>query len=570
MDEESEVKLDEFPEGGPYLGNEGVERRGSAPDEALETPGSNVGAGGAEISGKPVGTGIAATDEVISTTEKRRRSGETDAPPQELKRVMMDDELEARLAGQAAKIDELMTQVNELTNKCTKLMEREKDVKEVNKMLTRQIQEMQVERAAAKKGEYDKMKGQRAQQQQQKVAHQPQEQAQQQRVAHRPQQQQQQGGDGFIPVGRGGKARRDMAAPGPSSASSSNAASQQEDQPEVVVPKVKIPKVANVYVALGVKELNEKLSKVDGVAGHGNYLLSAVAGGRVSVKAKTAELSAKIKSVLVEENVGHFSFPNKGDAPFKAVLYGFSEYPEETVRQWLTDCEELAVKPTAVARMKKFCHKQQKKVNTSFFTVSFPPGTRMEQLKGLKHLHNVAGGFRQLYRTSRLPYCSNCGEDGHVAQGCNMPPNCGKCGAQHQSRECTYIAVDAPRETLHCFRCGEKGHPASYMKCPARAPYFERMRAAKEKQQQQQQQKQQHQRGPQKQNNSSRLTAQQRAYGLQQGPAFVQQQPKVAGAWGNPGGPQQQQQQRPQMQLTQEQIAEMVTILLSCLRPSNV
>lgn len=210
------------------------------------------------------------------------------------------------------------------------------------------------------------------------------------------------------------------------------------------------------------------LSQVHELAEKCAYLLARVANGRVSVKANSLENRRIILELMKELNIGHFSFTPKGEKPFKAVLWpwGLDGYNDEEVLSELLQCEELAIKPTAVRRMKRFCNIEKRKVELPLYTVSFPPATQLIELKGLSSLFHLRAGFLLLRSSTSPLQCYRCQEYGHVMANCSMPVRCVKCSLSHMSADCPSITTESERTTLKCCLCGEFGHPASFRGCP--------------------------------------------------------------------------------------------------------
>ena len=139
----------------------------------------------------------------------------------------------------------------------------------------------------------------------------------------------------------------------------------------------------------------------------------------------------------------------------------------------LRNTQELTVQPTAVRRMLRFDAKQRQKVPTDNFTVTFPPGTKMDQLSQVKYLENGGGGFRPFFKQKGAKlHCARCQAWGHVKDVCHLSPKCIKCALGHYSWECTVIMKDSPRELMRCINCGYAGHPANYTGCVKAVEYF--------------------------------------------------------------------------------------------------
>ena len=63
--------------------------------------------------------------------------------------------------------------------------------------------------------------------------------------------------------------------------------------------------------------------------------------------------------------------------------------------------------------------------------------------------------------------CFNCCDYGHQATNCKRHSRCGKCGENHNTRECKST-------TVHCFQC-KGSHEAWHPQCPARIAEKDRL-----------------------------------------------------------------------------------------------
>ena len=117
----------------------------------------------------------------------------------------------------------------------------------------------------------------------------------------------------------------------------------------------------------------------------------------------------------------------------------------------------------AWVRTKRFDWKENRKVDTPFYTVTFPAGTRMTQLDQVKAIGHVIGSFQPVRMSKRgSVQCHKCQCHGHMSADCFRRAMCVKCGGQHLSRDCTVITCECPREKLYCGQCKQPGHPANW------------------------------------------------------------------------------------------------------------
>lgn len=233
-------------------------------------------------------------------------------------------------------------------------------------------------------------------------------------------------------------------------------------------------RVSNVYVKSTGRALMALLDKRAVLRDPESYRVKHLSAGRVTIKARNRKIQEEVLLALEAEQLGHHYFPDKSEAPVKMVLEGLCEFKDADVMRMLLESELLEVKPTLVVRMKRHDKDSDRKVDTRLFVVTFPAGTKLQQLKGVTHLERVCCQFRDLYKSTRLCHCSNCQDWGHLGAGCRRPSRCVKCSQFHKSKDCHVILPDSPRTLLQCV-CGETGHPANYSKCRLAIEYQRRL-----------------------------------------------------------------------------------------------
>lgn len=245
------------------------------------------------------------------------------------------------------------------------------------------------------------------------------------------------------------------------------------------LPKEKQPD--NLYFKYDVKKLEENLDQIPGVKG--NYYSSGISNNSSTARGANEHINKLITEHLDATNPDYHVHPKKGEVPLKVALYKLGGFQPAEVIDMLNNCQELMVKPTEVVIMKKFNHVTNERVNTSNFTVTFPAGTKLADLKKIHHLDHRAIKFDRLNKSKRPPYCTKCQSDGHVRWGCKHQVICGKCGQQHETNECPKFDKNALAKDMFCYRCAATGHPAFYTKCPHRKRFFdsiERQKKARE------------------------------------------------------------------------------------------
>lgn len=249
------------------------------------------------------------------------------------------------------------------------------------------------------------------------------------------------------------------------------------------LPKEPKKQPKNIYIDMSLRELQQNLSQLAGVAGKGKYYSGGVGKNKSTARGATEEINNLIIAWLDESGTQYDIHPAKGERFVKVALYKLGSYSAAEVKEMLDECEDLKVKPVNVVVMMKFDHTEKKRVETSNFTVTFPPGTNVVDVKKVMAVGNLICKFDRLNKSKRPPYCTKCQCDGHVRLGCHHKVVCGKCGQEHETDDCTEHGPDAVCTDFYCHRCKAKGHPAYYTKCPHRKPYFDaiaRQRRAKD------------------------------------------------------------------------------------------
>lgn len=264
--------------------------------------------------------------------------------------------------------------------------------------------------------------------------------------------------------------------------SNSFAAIADEEMPaqQAAIPKTKRGDIPPIYAKMECKVLNDRLF----AAGFqkGDYLMVR-RGAQVTINPKTAEVRDRILAELnkVDERVQYHTYTKESERPMKAILKGLGQYAANEVFEELLAEESLPVKPTGLKKLTT-AYTRRNEVDSGLFVASFPPGTKMNDVKPLAGLYNVKAWFEPVRKATGPIQCYNCQEVGHAAINCRNDPRCVKCSHGHESRKCPVVTKETPRTEMHCCLCKKSGHPASWSKCEKLIELQQRWLDAKERQ----------------------------------------------------------------------------------------
>ena len=96
-----------------------------------------------------------------------------------------------------------------------------------------------------------------------------------------------------------------------------------------------------------------------------------------------------IHCALKEKGVHHVRPLRRNERPLKVELKGLCDFTEQEVTEMMGECPLLPTKPILVVRTKRYDQKQNEKVKTPFFTVTFPVGTKFAELEKIRTIGNI-------------------------------------------------------------------------------------------------------------------------------------------------------------------------------------
>lgn len=183
---------------------------------------------------------------------------------------------------------------------------------------------------------------------------------------------------------------------------------------------------------------------------------------RVRVNCADLECKAKLVQLLKDKIVKFHTFTEESEKNKVVVLKGFDlDLSAEEILQELIESEIPAQKVTTIVKSsdKKqavhLVHLQQGQTTISF----------------LNRLHQSVSGLKVRWENQdpnkkRHTQCHNCQMWGHSSSNCSRPPQCVKCGAQHNTIDCIKPRDEKPT----CANCkGE--HPANFQGCQSAQNY---------------------------------------------------------------------------------------------------
>lgn len=370
--------------------------------------------------------------------------------------------------------------------------------------------------------------------------------------------------DGYTMVNRGGKASATAAAPPIANKNRFSPLVQNNDESleaaastatsasaTVTEKKTQAKQVGGLYLRVdGVKAAKDKLQSI-GIQ-VSSCILGSAGPGKVRVVASTESERERIHVALKENGVHHVRPLRRSERPLKVELKGLSDFTEQEVTEMMRECPHLPIKPILVVRTKRFDQRQNEKVNTPFFTVTFPAGTKLADLEKIRMIGNIMSSFQPVRRSGRSLHCGRCQMKGHMRDDCFNAPMCVKCGLEHLSKDCTIITTQSERSQLFCGQCKQHGHPANWSGCPKEREYQEKLKRSQQQQQmqsgrrqpQQQQQQLRQQKWFQLKSPPSVDAARRRFYmnSSNELPVSSTGQQQQLGAWANPPSSHQQQQ----------------------------
>lgn len=189
----------------------------------------------------------------------------------------------------------------------------------------------------------------------------------------------------------------------------------------------------------------------------------------------------KARKLFTEKQMQHYSHELPTEKQFKAVLTGLHQME---IKELLDELRLKGLNPTA-ARI--ITPRNAGKRNDVLYVVNFEKGTvKLRELNDVRVIFHTRVNWEPYRHRNGLVQCTRCQRPGHGVKYCQMPPRCGYCAGNHESKDCAStkkaITESATKkdsaETMEvktpakCCNCNESGHFATDPNCPKRAQYL--------------------------------------------------------------------------------------------------
>lgn len=165
---------------------------------------------------------------------------------------------------------------------------------------------------------------------------------------------------------------------------------------------------------------------------------------------------------LLENKYEYFTYTNKSDRPYKALLHGLDRMDTSILKKKLVD---LGLKCIDV----KLVFRKNQNVENIIYVVYFEQ--KSITLSELKQKYFSVDHIRikwnyQTARGNKITQCYNCQMFGHGSSRCKVKTFCANCAGTHKTAECT------TKDNVKCANC-HGDHRAMSPDCPSRQKYSE-------------------------------------------------------------------------------------------------
>ncbi|XP_046987443.1 uncharacterized protein LOC124588706 [Schistocerca americana] len=185
------------------------------------------------------------------------------------------------------------------------------------------------------------------------------------------------------------------------------------------------------------------------------FTVRQTGGETLKLLLNTTEDYVNVVGKLGEEGIPMYTTPAVRPPTIKTLIKGIPM--TVTHAELKEELEELGYVATVIENHKMPGTNQL----TGHRVVILPDTTEHRGIFQLTRIYDLSVKVERLRRSRGHIQCYRCQGFNHVARYCTMPPVCVKCGAGHDSRECTRSREEAPT----CGLCGG-AHPANYRTCP--------------------------------------------------------------------------------------------------------
>lgn len=229
--------------------------------------------------------------------------------------------------------------------------------------------------------------------------------------------------------------------------------------------------IAQDWTHANIKDMISKYVKEFNVKYQGN--------NKVAVRCASDLDHKSLKSGLSSENVPFHTYSRRDEIPYKVIVRGLPNLPNEDLKA------ELSNRGFDNVEVTKLKTKDKPQLSEDFFScplylMLLPAGTDIYKFRQIKYLcHCVVQMQKFKPNNSQCTQCYRCQRFGHASKNCNLPVRCVKCTELHATRDCPKKDRSSPATCCNC----KEDHPANFSKCKERLQYLESLKKKREQRQ---------------------------------------------------------------------------------------
>ena len=169
-----------------------------------------------------------------------------------------------------------------------------------------------------------------------------------------------------------------------------------------------------------------------------------------------------VKDYLSENKAEYFTHDIATDKPYKVVIRGLYDMPEEELA---AELKVLKLDVLAVHKMSR--RNKDIKYRDQLYLLHLAKGsTTLPELKAIRAVFNIIVSWERYRPVHRdVTQCFNCLGFGHGGKNCHLKRRCAKCGGdEHITSQCIQDSL------VKCLNCDGE-HSSTDRKCPKRAEF---------------------------------------------------------------------------------------------------
>jgi len=224
--------------------------------------------------------------------------------------------------------------------------------------------------------------------------------------------------------------------------------------PNTVIRSARIPPIV---VNAPYHQLRAELAGIPGI-------VYQFAGAKVKLIISLVETRDRVLTLLKANRKEFFTHELRSEKPFKAVIRGLPDLPEEDI---ITALREQSIEPLVVHKISKK-HYEGHSRQACLYLVHFTKGTiTLAALKCIRTVDSIRVSW-EAHRSGkgRIVQCHRCQAFGHGTRNCSMKKRCENCSEEHDSETCPTKAPEATK----CANCNGS-HRSTDPDCPSRHNY---------------------------------------------------------------------------------------------------